>query len=175
VVAQALLSAGIECGMINNIMANVKTILYCEDDPIVRRVYKRRLEQAGFHILYAEDGLEALKYLHQFVPDLVVLDLMMPKFSGEEVLKFICHDARLHETPLIILSSSSEMGDEFNQISGRADKYLVKYNCTPDQLVETIQQIFAGPVPEISEDPIENSDSRMFEKIQRLVGGNPSR
>jgi twitching motility two-component system response regulator PilH len=156
-------------------MANVKTILYCEDDPIVRRVYKRRLEQAGFHILSAEDGLEALKYLNQFVPDLVVLDLMMPKFSGEEVLKFICHEPRLHETPLIILSTSSEMGDEFNQISGRADKYLVKYNCTPDQLLGTIQEIFAGPPLEIPEGPIEESDSRMFEKIQRLVGGSSSR
>jgi CheY-like chemotaxis protein len=172
--AQALLSSGV-ARAINKTMASVKTILYCEDDPVVRRVYKRRLEQAGFHILYAEDGLEALKYLHQFVPDLVVLDLMMPKFSGEEVLKFICHDSRLHEIPLIILSSSSEMGDEFHQISGRADKYLVKYNCTPDQLVETIQEIFAGPAMEIPEGPVEDSDLRIFEKIQRLVGGNPTR
>jgi len=155
-----------------NIMANVKTILYCEDDALVRRVYKRRLEQAGFHILYAEDGLEALKYLGQFVPDLVVLDLMMPKFSGEEVLKFICTDSRLHEIPLIILSSSSEMKDEYQQISGRADKYLVKYSCTPDKLLATIQEIFAGPSQKISEDPIEDSDSATFEKIQRLVCGS---
>jgi two-component system, OmpR family, phosphate regulon response regulator PhoB len=155
-------------------MANVRTILYCEDDPVVRRVYKRRLEHAGFHILYAEDGLEALKYLHQFVPDLVVLDLMMPKFSGEEVLKFICNDSRLHEIPLIILSTNSEVEDGYQQISGRADKYLIKYNCTPDKLLETIQEVFAGPPQENPGDTMEDSDSMMFEKIQRLIGGSSS-
>jgi CheY-like chemotaxis protein len=153
-------------------MSNVKTILYCEDDAVVRRVYKRRLEQAGFHVLCAEDGLEALKYLNQFVPDLVVLDLMMPKFSGEEVLKFICNDSRLHQIPLIILSSNSEVEEGYQQISGRADHYLTKYNCTPDKLSETIQKMFSGPAPENTTDSIENSDAMMFEKIQRLVGGS---
>jgi two-component system phosphate regulon response regulator PhoB len=155
-------------------MPNVRTILYCEDDPVVRHVYKKRLEQAGFHVLYAEDGLEALKCLHKFVPDLVVLDLMMPKFSGEEVLKFICNEPRLHEIPLIILSSNPKVEEEYAQISGRADRYMVKYNCTPDKLIETIQEIFAGPPQENPDNPIEGSDSIKFEKILRLVGGSSS-
>jgi len=156
------------------IMPNVKTILYCEDDPIVRRVYKQRLDKAGFHVLYAEDGLEALRCLHKFVPDLVVLDLMMPKFSGEEVLKFICNEPRLHEIPLIILSTNSEVEDGYQQISGRADRYLVKYNCTPDKLLETIQEIFAGSPQENLDDPNGESDTSILEKIKRLVGGSPA-
>lgn len=155
-------------------MTTVKTILYCEDDPIVRRVYKQRLDQAGYHVLYAEDGLEALRCLHTLVPDLVVLDLMMPKFSGEEVLRFICNEPRLHEVPLIILSTNSEVEEGYAQISGRADKYLVKYNCTPDKLLATIQEIFNGPVHETLDDLDEDSDTAMFEKIKQLVGGNPA-
>lgn len=156
-------------------MSTVRTILYCEDDPIVRRVYKQRLDQAGFHVLYAEDGLEALKCLHKLVPDLVVLDLMMPKFSGEEVLKFICNEHRLHEVPLIILSTNSEVDEGYTQMSGRADKYMVKYNCTPDKLLTAIQEIFSSPPKETLDDLAGDSDTAMFKKIQRLVGGSPAR
>jgi CheY-like chemotaxis protein len=155
-------------------MPAVKTILYCEDDPVVRHVYKKRLEQVGYHVLYAEDGLEALKCLHQLVPDLVVLDLMMPKFSGEEVLKFICSETRLHEVPLVILSTNPEVEDGYRQISGRADKYLVKYHCTPEKLLGAIQDIFNGPAQESLDDLGGASDLTMFEKIKRLVASNPA-
>jgi DNA-binding response OmpR family regulator len=155
-------------------MPTVKTILYCEDDPIVRHVYKKRMEQAGYHVLYAEDGLEALKCLHALVPDLVVLDLMMPKFSGEEVLKFICNESRLHEVPLVILSTNPEVDEGYRQISGRADKYLVKYHCTPDKLLAAIQEIFNGPTQENLSDAGGDADTIMFEKIKQLVGGNPA-
>ena len=123
----------------------IKTILYAEDDPVVRRVYMQCLEKAGYSVTCAQDGLEALKCLHSFVPDLVVLDLMMPRFSGEEVLKFICNDPLLHDKPLIILSNNSQVEKEYQDISGRADKFLVKSECTPAILLEKIQEIFAGP------------------------------
>jgi CheY-like chemotaxis protein len=127
-----------------------KTILYAEDDPVVRLVYKQCLEKGGYHVACAPDGLEALKCLHAFVPDLVVLDLTMPRFSGEEVLKFICNDPLLHDKPLIILSNSSEVEREYQDISGRADKYLIKSECTPAILLEKIQEILAGPPVESS-------------------------
>jgi DNA-binding response OmpR family regulator len=151
-------------------MATVKTILYCEDDPVVRHIYKKRMEQEGFHVLYAEDGLEALKCLHTLAPDLVVLDLMMPKFSGEEVLKYVCNEPRLHEVPLVILSSNPDVDEGYRQISGRADKYLVKYHCTPDKLLAAIHEIF-NPAQETLADLGEDSDTLMFEKIQQLVVG----
>ena len=148
--------------------AEIKTILYAEDDPVVRLVYKQSLEKAGYRVTCAQDGLEALKYLHEFVPDLVVLDLAMPRFSGEEVLKFICGDPVLHEKPLIILSNSSQVEKGYQDISGRADKHLVKDHCTPALLLETVQQIFAGPPLESSGQTggsIEDSPIwKMFEK-----------
>ena len=155
-------------------MAKVKTILYCEDDLVVLTLYRKHLQQAGYHVIPAQDGLEAMKNLSMFVPDLVVLDLMMPKFSGEEVLKFICSETRLHEVPLVILSTNPEVEDGYRQISGRADKYLVKYHCTPEKLLGAIQDIFNGPAQESLDDLGGASDLTMFEKIKRLVASNPA-
>jgi CheY-like chemotaxis protein len=125
-------------------MAKIRTILYCEDDLVVLTVYRRQLQQAGYHVVPAQDGLEAMKNLSMFVPDLVVLDLMMPKFNGEEVLQFISANPRLAKVPLIILSSNSVVDVEHEHLLERADKRLLKYNCTPAILAATIQELFAG-------------------------------
>ena len=59
-----------------------RTILYVEDDPVVQMAYRHRLEREGFSVESAKDGLEAMKSLLRLEPDLVVLDLMLPKFDG---------------------------------------------------------------------------------------------
>jgi DNA-binding response OmpR family regulator len=89
--------------------------------------YRKQLQQAGYHVIPAHDGLEAMKNLSIFVPDLVVLDLMMPKFNGEEIVQFICKNERLVRVPLIILSSNSVMDVETEHFLERADKRLIKY------------------------------------------------
>jgi len=124
-------------------MAKIKTILYCEDDLVVLTLYRKQLQQAGYHVIPAQDGLESMKNLSMFVPDLVILDLMMPKFKGEEVLEYICHNPRLMQVPLIILSASSVVDTGFEQYVERADKHLVKSTCTPAILLETINQILS--------------------------------
>ena len=88
-------------------MTKVKTILFAEDDQLLLTLYRKQLQQAGYHVIPAQDGLEAMRNLSMFVPDLVVLDLMMPKFNGEEVLQYVCNNARLAKVPLIILSSNT--------------------------------------------------------------------
>ncbi len=155
-------------------MPNIKTILYCEDDPVIRLAYKKSLEQAGYHVMYAEDGLEGLKCLHRCVPDIVVLDLMMPKFSGEELLKFICDDVRFHEIPLIILSNNPQVDEDYAAIAARADRHFLKYRCTPAALLTAIQEIFAEVSRETDEVTPEDSDSLTLERLKRLVGSGPS-
>ncbi len=135
---------------LENTMAKVKTILYCEDDLVVLTLYRKQLQQAGYHVIAAQDGLESMKNLSMFVPDAIVLDLMMPKFSGEEVLQYVCTNPRLAQVPLIILSSSSVIDQEFEEYLGRADKRVLKNDCTPAILLETIQQLFASRVDENS-------------------------
>ncbi len=122
-------------------MAKIKTILYCEDDLVVLTAYRKVLQLAGYHVIPAQDGLEAMKNLSVFVPDLVVLDLMMPKFNGEEVLQFICQSNRLVRVPLVILSSNSVVDVGTEQFLERADKRLIKDHCTPAILLATIREL----------------------------------
>ena len=125
-------------------MTKGRTILYAEDDLVVLTVYKKRLEAAGFQVIAARDGLEAIKSLSIFVPDLVLLDLMMPRFSGEEVLQFIRDNTRLASVPVIILSTNSIRDLAQEHILEKADKRLIKSRCTSETLLEAIQYLLAG-------------------------------
>jgi len=79
---------------------NVKTILFVENDPVALQMYRCRLEREGFHLDTAQDGLEALKILSELTPDLVVLDMMLPKPGGEDVIQFVRADPRLKRSRL---------------------------------------------------------------------------
>ena len=146
-------------------MTKVRTILYAEDDLVALTVYKKKLEQAGFHVIPARDGLEAIKNLTISVPDLVLLDLMMPKFSGEEVLQFIRDNPRLASVPVIILSTNSIRDLAQEHVLEKADKRIIKSRCTSESLLEAIQYLLAGVEAdknELSANEIEDSFSFAF-------------
>jgi DNA-binding response OmpR family regulator len=119
----------------------VKKILFVEDDPVVLTLYRNRLQREGFEILFAEDGEVALNILSRVRPDLVVLDLMLPKVNGEEVLKYIRSDARLKATPVIILSNAYMADLAQKAMQSGANKGMLKTECTPTKLLEAIQDV----------------------------------
>jgi len=125
-------------------MTKGRTILYAEDDLVVLTVYRKRLEAAGFQVVAVRDGLDAIKSLSIFVPDVVLLDLMMPKFNGEEVLQFIRDNPRLANVPVIILSTNSIRDLAQEHILEKADRRLIKSRCTSETLLEAIQYLLAG-------------------------------
>jgi len=139
-------------------MTKVRTILYAEDNLVVLTVYRKRLEQAGFHIIPARDGLEAIKNLSIFVPDLILLDLMMPKFNGEEVLQFIRDNPRLASVPVIILSTNSIRDLAQEHVLEKADKRLIKSRCTTESLLEAIQYLLAGVEADKVEQPANETE-----------------
>jgi CheY-like chemotaxis protein len=114
-----------------------RTILFVEDDAVVLTTYRNLLQREGFHIESAQDGLEALKALSQATPDLVVLDLMLPKFDGADVLKFIRADPRLKIIPIIIFSNVQITDFAEDAIT----RQLRKSDCTPSLLIQTIQEM----------------------------------
>ncbi|MGA2242886.1 MAG: response regulator [Verrucomicrobiota bacterium] len=114
-----------------------RTILFVEDDAVVLTTYRNLLQREGFRIETAQDGLEALKALSQATPDLVVLDLMLPKFDGADVLKFIRADPRLKVVPIIIFSNVQITDFAEDAIT----RQLRKTDCTPSILVQTIQEM----------------------------------
>lgn len=120
-----------------------KTILYVEDDPVVQMAYRHRLESEGYSVELAKDGLEAMKILLRLVPDLVVLDLMLPRFDGGEVLKFIQANDRLKAIPVIILSTNSIVDADEEYVLEGASRRFIKGQCTFPMLLEAIQQLLA--------------------------------
>jgi CheY-like chemotaxis protein len=128
-------------------MGQAKTILYAEDDPVVLTAYRMRLQRAGYHVVAVHDGLDAIKKLSTFVPDLVLLDLMMPKFNGDEVLQFILKKPALKKVPIIILSTNTIRDITHEPLLEQASKRLVKCKCTTAMLLDAVEEILEGSAP----------------------------
>jgi CheY-like chemotaxis protein len=124
-----------------------KTILYAEDDEVTLTAYAKRLEQAGYSVQAAVDGLEAIKCLHHYPPDLMLLDLMLPKFSGEEVLKYVSSNPALGLIPVIVLSTNTIVSLENEPFVRRTEKQLLKHECTFPKLLEAIDTLLADGQP----------------------------
>ena len=120
------------------------TIFLVEDDTVVVQVYRAKFVREGFGVEVAEDGLMAVRMLAAVKPDVVVLDLMLPKLSGVDVLKFIRSSPALKDTPVIILSNAhmSSLAQQAATIG--AERAFLKSSCTPGQLVEVINDILSG-------------------------------
>jgi DNA-binding response OmpR family regulator len=118
-------------------------ILFADDDPLVARIYRDKLSAAGFNVLVAEDGVLAMKLLIEFKPDLVVLDLLMPKLNGADVLKFIRGHPELKSTRVIIFSNSflAALVEQVGDLG--AEKMLPKSSATPALLIELIHTTLA--------------------------------
>ncbi len=115
-----------------------------DDDPLVLRMYQERLVREGVPVDTAADGLAAINSLRASKPDVVVLDLMMPKLSGVDVLKFIRSQPELKTLPVVVLSNSY-----MNELAGEAaalgvQKALLKIRCSPSVLLATIHDVLAG-------------------------------
>ena len=119
-------------------------ILLVDDDPLILKLYQERLAQQGAHVTTAVDGVAAIRALRLSKPDVAVLDLMMPKFSGVDVLKFIRSTPELKTLPVVVLSNSY-----MNQLAAEAaalgvQKTLLKVRCSPAVLFQIINDILAG-------------------------------
>ena len=115
-------------------------ILIIEDDPFLSDLYKNQLEKAGHTVLQAFDPSVGLKTVGTALPDLVILDLIMPKFSGMEILKKIKEDETLKLIRVIILSNIKDEKIVKEAIDLGAKGYIIKTNVTPDQVSEEIKK-----------------------------------
>lgn len=122
----------------------MRTIFIVEDDAVVVHVYRAKFVREGFDVEVAEDGLVAVRMLAAVKPDVVVLDLMLPKLSGVDVLKFIRSNPALKDTPVIILSNAHMSALAQQAASIGAERAFLKSSCTPGQLVEVINDILSG-------------------------------
>jgi CheY-like chemotaxis protein len=126
----------------------MRTIFIVDDDAVVVQVYRAKFLREGFNVEVAEDGLAAVRMLATLRPDVVVLDLMMPKLNGVDVLKYIRANPSLKGTPVIILSNAhmSGLGQEAALLG--AERAFLKSSCTPGQLLKEIVNLLSGEAPD---------------------------
>lgn len=115
-------------------------ILLAEDDKYICRAYKDGLERAGFQILVAFDGVEAMKKVHSEKPDLILLDLVMPIKNGFEVLEELKKDPALKRIPVIILSNLGQDSDVEKGKSLGAVDYLIKSDFSMKEVIEKVKK-----------------------------------
>lgn len=117
-------------------------ILIIEDEEFLLDMYKTKFEQAGYAIITANDGLEGFELAKKEQPDLVLLDLILPKLDGFKVLEKLRQETSTKKIKIFILSNLGQ-SDEVNKgLATGADGYFIKANLTPSQLLEKINAVF---------------------------------
>lgn len=118
-------------------------VLVVDDEPIVTEVVERYLTRDGYQVKVAMDGAQALRMAREWVPDLVVLDLMLPVIDGLDVCRELRKDT---ETPIIMLTARGEETDRIVGLELGADDYMVK-PFSPQELVSRVKAVLRRAQP----------------------------
>ncbi len=122
----------------------VEKILLVEDEPMLGNLLKQRLQKENYEVIQARDGAEAVKILKQEPVDLVLLDIILPKMSGFEVMEAINSDPSMHVAPVVIISNLGQEGDvERGQQLG-AVGYFIKAQLSIEELISKIKEFFTS-------------------------------
>jgi twitching motility two-component system response regulator PilH len=122
---------------------NMNTILLVEDQLSHREMIADLLQHRGFHVIFADDGVEALEKFQTQRPDLVILDIVMPRMNGYEVCRQLKNDPKTKDIPILMCSGKGEEFDRFWGLKNGADAYIHK-PFKPTEFIDTIQQLLRG-------------------------------
>lgn len=118
-----------------------KKLLLIEDDPFIRDIYNVKFSQEGFEVSMAENGVEALKKMEQLVPDVILLDIIMPYMDGMETLKNIRNKEEWKKIPVIMLTNISEKEKITESEDYGISDYLIKSQFTPSEVVQKVKNL----------------------------------
>lgn len=121
----------------------MKKIVLVEDDSMLAEIYQTRLQLAGYHCIVANDGANGVSFIKQEQPDLVLLDLMLPQISGDEVLKIMRTNEWGKDIKVILLTNISEAEAPAGLEKLKFERYIVKVNLVHNQLAEIVDEILA--------------------------------
>lgn len=115
-----------------------KKILLVEDEEIISDLLQRKLEKEGYEVLVASDGEEGLKSIRETEPDLILLDIIMPKIGGFEVMEEMNKDPKLKKIPVIIISNSGQPVELERAVELGAKDWLIKTEFDPQEVIEKV-------------------------------------
>jgi DNA-binding response OmpR family regulator len=122
---------------------HVPVLLVADDDEDILTLVQLRLSRSGYEVVVARDGEEALRLAREKQPDLAVLDWMMPKASGLEVLRAIRADAETRDIPVVLLTARASEADIEEGLAAGADDYIAK-PFSPQELAARVQVILGA-------------------------------
>jgi len=120
------------------------SILIVEDDALIRRLYEKVFSSEGHKVSTAADGEEGLLKIKEEKPALILLDIMMPKMDGLELLERIKADPEIADIPVVVLTNLAGTKDAETALSKGAVKYIVKSGYKPKEIVGMVKEILAG-------------------------------
>lgn len=149
------------------------TILLVEDEPAIQELIAANLTRAGHHVLRAGDAETGQRIVRDALPDLILLDWMLPGMSGVEFAKRLRSEERTRSIPLIMLTARGEEHDKVAGLEAGADDYVTK-PFSPRELVARIKAVLRRRAPETTEDAVEIGGLRLDPATHRLAAnGNP--
>ena len=136
------------------------TILLAEDDLILAELYTDRLKQEGFNVVHASNGEDALHYVEEYHPSLIILDIMMPRMNGLDVLKELKSHEDTSSIPVIIVTALVQEIEKVNKMMNPADAYIVKSEVLPAEIIQEVKRRLErdetdlGYAPDASSNPM---------------------
>lgn len=119
------------------------SVLLIEDDIFLAGIYQTKFELEGFHIVIARDGEEGLRFAAKDPPDIVLLDILLPKLDGFEVLAQLKAQDKTKHIPIVMLTNLGQKEDVERAMSGGAVDYLIKAHFVPSETVARVKKILA--------------------------------
>ena len=143
------------------------TILVVEDEPAIQTLIAINLKRAGHAVVTALDAETAQRLVNEALPDLILLDWMLPGMSGLELARRLRGDGRSRQIPIIMLTARGEERDKVQGLETGADDYITK-PFSPRELLARIQAVLRRRAPETTEDAIERGGLRVDPATHRV-------
>ncbi|SUX28631.1 phosphate regulon transcriptional regulator PhoB [Chromobacterium vaccinii] len=144
-------------------------ILLVEDEPAIQELIAFNLAQAGHHVLRAGTAEAALTLVRNALPDLVLLDWMLPGASGIDVAKRLRADERTRHIPIIMLTARSDEQDKVAGLETGADDYITK-PFSPRELLARIKAVLRRRAPQMTDDAVDVQGLRLDPVTHRVTG-----
>ncbi|NLA51123.1 MAG: phosphate regulon transcriptional regulatory protein PhoB [Alcaligenaceae bacterium] len=146
------------------------TILVVEDEPAIQELIAVNLSFAGHKVLRADDAEQARILIDAELPDLILLDWMLPGLSGLQMARQLRTDDRTKEVPIIMLTAKGEETDKVEGLESGADDYITK-PFSPKELMARIKAVLRRRAPQLTDDEIEVNGLRL-DPVSHRVSGN---
>jgi len=122
-------------------MATKKQVLLVEDDEFLAELYATKLNLEGFEVSLAADGEKGIRLIKEKKPDLILLDIVLPKMDGFEILKRMKADKETRNIPVILLTNLSQKDEVKKGLDLGANDYLIKAHFMPSEVIKKIKKV----------------------------------